>query len=75
MATVKQLQLRIKYAKTTLGSLTKKLNAAKARAKNLEAELKKAKAAAKKKVVKKVAKKPKKKAAAKKKSAASRRRR
>ena len=68
MATAKQLALRIKYAKTTINSLTKKLNAAKARAKKLEAELKKAKAAAKKKVVKK-------RPAAKKKASSSRRRR
>jgi len=57
MATVKQLQLRIKYAKTTLNSLIKKLNGAKARAAKLEAELKKAKTADKKKGAKKPAKK------------------
>jgi hypothetical protein len=61
MATAKQLALRIKYAKTSLNSLTKKLNAGKAKLKVLEADLKKAKAAAgKKKPAKKSA--PKKKA-------------
>lgn len=61
MATVKQLALRIKYAKTSLISLTKKLNAGKAKLKVLEAGLKKAKVAAgKKKPTKKAA--PKKKA-------------
>ena len=49
MATVKQLALRIKYAKTSLNSLTKKLNAGKAKLKGLEADLKRAKAAAGKK--------------------------
>lgn len=60
MATPKQLQLRIKYAKTTVNSLTKKLNATKAKIKKYEAELKQAAAAAKKKVTpkKKAAKKP-----------------
>jgi len=59
MATPKQLQLRIKYAKTTLNSLIKKLSAIKAKIKKYEVELKKAVAAAKKKVTpkKKVAKK------------------
>jgi hypothetical protein len=61
MATAKQLALRIKYAKTTVNSLTKKLNAGKAKLKVLEADLKKAKVAAgKKKPVKKAV--PKKKA-------------
>ncbi len=56
MATAKQLALRIKYAKTSLGSFTKKLNAGKAKLKTLEADLKKAKAAAgKKKPAKKAA--------------------
>ena len=60
MATAKQLALRIKYAKTSLNSLTKKLNAGKAKLKMLEADLKKAKVAAgKKKPVKKVASKKK----------------
>jgi len=54
MATAKQLALRIKYAKTTVNSLTKKLSAGKAKLKVLEADLKKAKVAAgKKKPVKK----------------------
>ena len=54
MATAKQLALRIKYAKTSLTSLTKKLAAGKAKLKALDAELKKAKAAAgQKKSVKK----------------------
>jgi len=60
MATAKQLALRIKYAKTSLNSLTKKLNAGKAKLKMLEGDLKKAKASAgKKKPVKKVASKKK----------------
>ena len=42
MATAKQLALRIKYAKTSLISLTKKLTAGKAKLKVLEADLKKA---------------------------------
>ena len=49
MATAKQIALRMKYAKTSVTSLTKKLNSAKARAKALEAELKKVKVAEKKK--------------------------
>lgn len=57
MATAKQLQIRIKYAKTTIASLTKKLGAAKTRVKTLEGELKKAEAAEKKKAAKKPAKK------------------
>jgi len=48
MATVKQLALRIK-SKISITSLTKKLNAGKAKLKVLEADLKKAKAAAGKK--------------------------
>ena len=61
MATAKQLALRIKYAKTSLNSLTKKLGAGKAKLKALEADLKKAKVAVgKKKPAKKAA--PKKKA-------------
>ena len=44
MATAKQLALRIKYAKTSLNSLTKKLNAGKAKLKMLDADLKTAKA-------------------------------
>ena len=59
MATAKQLLLRIKYAKTSVNSLTKKLNIYKAKVKKLEADMKKAKAA-----------KPAKKAPAKKKAAA-----
>jgi len=61
MATAKQLALRIKYAKTSLNSLTKKLNAGKAKLKMLEADLKKAKVVAGKK-------KPAKKATSKKKA-------
>ena len=49
MATAKQLALRIKYAKTTVNSLTKKLNAGKAKLKVLDADLKKAKVEAGKK--------------------------
>lgn len=58
MATAKQLELRIKYAKTTVNSLTKKLGAAKARVAKLEGDLKKAKAAAPKGAKKPAAKKP-----------------
>ncbi len=47
MATVKQLALRLKYAKASIVSLTKKLNGAKVKAKALDAELKKVKAAGK----------------------------
>ncbi len=61
MATAKQLALRIKYAKTSLNSLTKKLNAGKGKLKMLEADLKKAKVVAGKK-------KPAKKATSKKKA-------
>lgn len=53
MATVKQLMLRIKHAKTTVGTLSKKLGVAKDRQKALEAALKKAKATEKKKPAKK----------------------
>lgn len=67
MATVKQLMLRIKHAKTTVGTLSKKLNVAKDRQKALEAALKKAKAAEKKPA--------KKRAVAKKKAAPARKRR
>jgi|LQYC01.1.fsa_nt_gi hypothetical protein len=49
MATPKQLSLRIKYAKTSLTTLTKKLNTGKAKVKVLEADLKKAKCATAKK--------------------------
>jgi hypothetical protein len=52
MATAKQLALRMKYAKTSVITLTKKLSSAKAKAKVLEAELKKAKATEKKKAPK-----------------------
>lgn len=45
MATAKQIALKIKYAKTTINSLTKKINMYKAKVGPLEAELKKAKAA------------------------------
>jgi hypothetical protein len=64
MATTKQIALRMKYAKTTINKLTKQLSLAKAKAKSLEADLKKVKAAEGKKTVKKVTKKaaPKKKA-------------
>ena len=48
MATAKQIELRIKYAKMTINSLTKKINMAKARVKKLEGEMKKAKVAAQK---------------------------
>ena len=44
MTTPKQIELRIKYAKTSLNTLTKKLSAGKAKVKVLEADLKKAKA-------------------------------
>lgn len=44
MATAKQISLRIKYAKTTVNTLAKKLNVGKAKLKVLEADLKKAKA-------------------------------
>ena len=58
MATAKQIALRIKYAKTTVSSLTKKLGMYKTKLKKLEADLKTAKAcAAKKPAKKKVAKK------------------
>jgi hypothetical protein len=69
MATAKQLELRMKYAKTSVNTLTKKLAAAKARVAKLEGDLKKAKAAAPKGAKKPAAKKPaaKKKAGAKKK--------
>lgn len=53
MATVKQLMLRVKHAKTTVSTLTRKLNVAKDRQKALEAALKKAKATEKKKPAKK----------------------
>ena len=48
MATAKQIDLRVKYAKMTVASLTKKITMTKARVKKLEAEMKKVKAAAKK---------------------------
>jgi hypothetical protein len=57
MATVKQLMLRIKHAKTTVSTLMRKLSVAKDRQKALEAALKKAKATEKKKPVKKAVKK------------------
>jgi len=44
MATPKQIELRIKYAKTSINTLTKKINMYKAKVKKLEEELKKAKA-------------------------------
>jgi hypothetical protein len=53
MATVKQLMLRIKHAKTTVSSLLRKLSVGKDRQKALEAALKKAKATEKKKPAKK----------------------
>jgi hypothetical protein len=53
MATAKQINLRVKYAKMTVASLTKKVAITKARVKKLEAEMKKAKAAAQKSKVKK----------------------
>jgi len=45
MATRKQIELRIKYAKTSVNSLTKKIAMQKAKVCRLEAEMKKAKAA------------------------------
>ena len=57
MATVKQLALRIKYAKITISKFNKLLNVAKAKAKALEGELKKAKSTAAKKPAKKGVKK------------------
>ena len=47
MATPKQLELRIKYAKTSINSLTKKVGIYKNKVKKLEDEMKKAKCAAK----------------------------
>jgi hypothetical protein len=60
MATAKQLALRAKYAKMTIGNTTKKLVMAQGRLKKLEAELKKAQAAEKKVPPKKVPAKKKK---------------
>ena len=57
MATTKQIALRIKYAKTTINKLTRQLSLTKARAKSLDAALKKAKAAEGKRPVKKSTKK------------------
>jgi len=59
MATAKQLELRIKYAKTSINSLTKKISMYKAKVKKLEGDMKKAKCAkpAKKAPAKKKAKK------------------
>jgi len=59
MATPKQIELRIKYAKTSINSLTKKIGLYKNKVKKLEDEMKKAKAAktAKKAPAKKKAKK------------------
>ena len=48
MATAKQIDLRVKYAKMTVASLTRKITMTKARVKKLEAEMKKVKATAKK---------------------------
>jgi len=60
MATPKQIELRIKYAKTSINSLTKKVGIYKNKVKKLEGDMKKAKCAnppkkapAKKKVAKK----------------------
>jgi len=60
MATPKQIELRIKYAKTSINSLTKKVGMYKNKVKKLEDDMKKAKCAkpakkapAKKKVAKK----------------------
>jgi hypothetical protein len=47
MATPKQIELRIKYAKTSINSLTKKVGMYKNKVKKLEDEMKKAKCAAK----------------------------
>ncbi|MBN2466909.1 MAG: hypothetical protein JXD19_02060 [Deltaproteobacteria bacterium] len=77
MATSKQIGLRIKYAKATINTLTKKLNAGKAKLKKLEGEVKKAKVAEKKtvkKVVKKVVKKPVRKTVSAKKAATAKKR-
>jgi hypothetical protein len=59
MATPKQIELRIKYAKTSINSLTKKVVMYKNKVKKLEDEMKKAKSAkpAKKAPAKKKAKK------------------
>jgi len=60
MATPKQIELRIKYAKTSINTLTKKVGIYKNKVKKLEGDMKKAKCAkpakkapAKKKVAKK----------------------
>ena len=45
MATPKQLELRIKYAKTSINSLTKKVSIYKNKVKKLEDEMKKVKCA------------------------------
>ena len=47
MATPKQIELRIKYAKTSINSLTKKVGMYKNKVNKLEGEMKKAKCAAK----------------------------
>jgi hypothetical protein len=47
MATPKQIELRVKYAKTSINSLSKKINLYKNKIKKLEDEMKKAKCAAK----------------------------
>ncbi|HPD60480.1 MAG TPA: hypothetical protein PKV48_01800 [Thermodesulfobacteriota bacterium] len=57
MATPKQIELRIKYAKTSINSLTKKVSMYKNKVKKLEEEMKKAKCAAAKPAKKAPAKK------------------
>ena len=47
MATPKQIELRMKHAKTSINSLTKKVSIYKNKIKKLEDEMKKAKCAAK----------------------------
>ncbi len=72
MATVKQIQFRLRLAKKTLARLNKDVTATRSRVKKLEAELKKAKAAEKAKKAKKAKPAARKKPAAKKKTAAKR---
>jgi hypothetical protein len=50
MATAKQIELRIKYAKTSINSLTKKIGVYKAKVNSLEGAFKTAKCAAAKRV-------------------------
>jgi hypothetical protein len=57
MATPKQLELRIKYAKKSINSLTKKVSMYKSKVKKLAEEMKKAKCCAKPAAKKTTAKK------------------